>query len=476
MSGLVRAANLPKSRVRQAEDAPRTIAGDPVRRFLLVALGLLVLAVTVVLLAVVRAPQLSPEDEPAHADYAYQISHGHVPAKGSLIGPEIRYEWSCHGLGNAVSTGCDVPGGTFNSGAQNYTFGDPPVYYLATGLGARVLDAVVPGDRQFIDFGRTLGALWLFAAMLVLYLALRRFRVGWPWAAAAAALLPLCPGVLAASSTLTSDAPAAVGGAAALWLLAGMTVERRFGWLLPALVTLLATGTKILNGMPMLAVGAVAAAIALRERRRADRRAAMRAAVFSAAVAVSFAVVYLGWSRFQHGRGDPDWVNPNLNNGLPLKGSPAGDLLSNLFGSYQHLTTNYWLAPQINGETVTIWATLLGVVLAAAPLMVLATSRLRSWSWVLGVATFAGVTVVSLVVELEVYLENHRYFAIVSARYALSFLPWVIACLAVVVGRRRLLKSSVAFVGLGTAVLLLAETGLFSLGPALVERVPTLVG
>ena len=359
---------------------------------------------------------------------------------------------------------------------QDYVFGDPPVYYLATGLVARALAALVPGGDQFIDFGRGLGALWLFAAMIVLYLALRRFRVGWQCAAAAAALLPLCLGVLAAASTMTSDAPAALCGTTALWLLAGVIVERRLGWVLPAAVTVPATGTKILNGMPMLAVGAVAAGLALAALRRGDRPGARRAAVLSLAVVAAFLAVYLGWEFYQDGRGVPGWVNPNLGNGLPLTGSPAGDLLSNLFGTFQHLTTTYWLAPQINGESVTIWATLLSLLLGAAPLLVMVLSRARSWGWVLGLASFGGVSAVSLAVELEMLVENRQYFALVSARYALSFVPWLIACLAVVAGRLRLTKAGFAFVGLGAAVILLAETGLFTLGSALVDQATFLVG
>ena len=476
MSSVASAARLPGRLGRQAGSPPRAIAGDPLRRFVLVASGLLGLALTLVLLAVVRGPQLSPYDEPAHADYAYQIAHGSIPAKGSVIGPEIRYEWSCHGLGDSASDGCDVLNGDFGAGVQDYTFGDPPVYYFATGVIARAASAVAPAGDQFIDMSRGVGVLWLFGAMLVLYLALRRFRVGWQCSVAAAALLPLCPGVLGATSTVTSDAPAALCGSVALWLLAGITVQRRTGWLLPAILTALAAGTKILNAMPMLAVGVVAAGFAISALRRNDRPAALRSGAQSLAVFVSFLAVYFGWAFFQGGRGDPGWVNPNLDNGLPLIGSPAGDLLSNLFGTFQHLTTSYWLAPQINGESVTIWATLLGVLLAAAPLMVMAISRFRSWSWILGLAAFVGVAAVSLVVEFQMLVENNEYFALVSARYALSFIPWVIACLAVVVGRRRLTKTSLTFVGIGTAVILLAETGVFTLGPALVDQVSFLVG
>lgn len=476
MSSIARAAILPRPRGRQAAGEPRFVAGDPLRRFVLVSLSLLGLALTLVLLAVFRGPQLSPYDEPAHADYAYQISHGAIPAKGSLIGPEIRYEWSCHGLGNPPPAACDVIGGDFGAGTQDYVFGDPPVYYLTTGLVARALSAVIPGGDQFITTGRAIGALWLFAAMIVLYLALRRFRVGWKYAAAGAALLPLCPGVLAATSTVTSDAPAALCGSAALWLLAGLVVEERAGWALPALLTVLATGTKILNGLPMLAFGGVAGMLALFALRRGDRPGALRSAVVSASVVFSFLAVYLGWEIFQDGRGDPGWVNPNLANGQPLSGSPVGDVLSNLFDTFQHLTTTYWLAPQINGETVTIWATLLGVLLGAAPLLLMVISRRRSGNWALGLAAFLGVLAVSLAVELEMLVENREYFSLVSGRYALAFIPWVVACLAVVASRRRLTKTTYTLVGVGTAVILLAETGLFTLGPALVGQVSFLIG
>jgi hypothetical protein len=461
---------------RRERLSERVVLGEPLRRLALVALGLLAFASALVLIAVARGQQLSPVDEPAHADYAYAISHGAIPGKGSPIGDEIRYEWSCHGLGDTVKGRCDTVGGTYAAGAQDYTFGDPPLYYLTTGLIARGLDALIPGGHQFITLGRCVGILWLASAMLVLYLALRRFRVGWQYAAAAAALLPLCPGVLAASSTITSDAPAALSGAAALFVLARLTVERRTGWLLPAAVAALATGTKVLNAMPMLTVACVAFFLAVAAYRRGDKSEARRTAGVCAAIAAAFGLVYLGWSAFQSGRGQAGWVNPNKDNGIPLKGSAAGDLLSNVFGTYQHLATNYWLPAQINGETVVIWATLLGVLLGAAPLLVMAVSRTRSWGWTLGLAAFASVSLVPLVVEFQVYQDNGEYFASVAARYAMSFLPWMIACLAVVAGRRRLARTGFAFVGIGAAVLLLAETGLFTLGPALVSRVPFLVG
>jgi 4-amino-4-deoxy-L-arabinose transferase-like glycosyltransferase len=451
--------------------------GDPPYRLWRLVLLFAAISAAVVGLAVARGTQISITDEPAHADYAYAIAHGSVPAKGDLITDEIRYEWYCHDLRAATpQASCDAYPASFQAGAQDYTFGDPPVYYLVTGPVARLLDALVPGGHHFVTFARIIGAVWLFAAILVFYLALREFRVGWRYAALGALLLPLCPGMIASSSQITSDAPAALCGAAALWLLARITVGQRTGWVLPFVLTALATGTKILNGMPMLVVGAVTAVLAVQAARRRDWLSAGRQARVGAAVGAGFVGTYLGWLWFQSGRGQDGWSNPNAVDALDPTGSKAGDLLSNLFGTFEHLTTNYWLSDSINGETVVIWATLLGVLLVAAPLCVMTLSRSGSWSWVLGVATFGGISAVALVVEAQVYLTSHQFFAVVAGRYALSFLPWAIACLAVVATRRRMLRSGTALVAVGLTVLLLSESGLFTLGPALSSHTPFLVG
>jgi hypothetical protein len=62
----------------------------------------------------------------------------------------------------------------------------------------------------------------------------------------------------------------------------------------------------------------------------------------------------------------------------------------------------------------------------------MATTRIRSWAWQLGLGTAVGVSAVAVVVETQVFATSGRYFAIVTGRGAISFLPWVIACLAVV--------------------------------------------
>ena len=466
-----------RSRLR-ASARSQTTAREPLKRLLLVSLGLMGIAIALVFIAVARGPQISITDEPAHAGYMYMVANGEIPAKGSLVPQEIRYEWYCHNLqastGSSACTGFNPA--TFQAKQQVYTFGDPPVYYAITGFLDRAISPLVPGTHNFITIGRDLGALWLFGAMLVLYLAARKFRLAPPYAFAAAALLPLCPGVLASTSQITSDAPSALCGAIGLYVLARILIDKRMGLLLPFLAIVLTTGTKILNGMPLLIVGGVTLVIAAGSLYRRDWRAAVRPVLISAAVLLGFGLTYEGWNTYQNHRGVPNWVNPNLGDGVALHGSAIGDLLSNLFSTFQRLTNAYWMPASVNGETVVIWATLLSVVLASAPLMVMAVSRAQSWGWTLGLSTFVGITAVALAVEAQVFTANDQYFVNVVPRYALTFLPWAILCLVVVAARRRLLKSTYAFITLGLLVMLLAETGVFNLGPALVSNASYLVG
>jgi hypothetical protein len=223
-------------------------------------------------------------------------------------------------------------------------------------------------------------------------------------------------------------------------------------------------------------VGAVLGFIAVTAARRRDWTAAKRAGLTASVIFATFCGIYFAWTVWQSGRGVAGWVNPNRGNGQALTGSPVGDMLSNLFNTFQHLATMYQLQPQINGETVVIWATLLTVLFCAAPFMLMTASKAHSWGWLLGLATFVGVSAIAIVVQLQVFTANDEYFVLVSARYALAFIPWVVACLAVVASRRRLLRTSVGFVALGFSVMLLAELGLFTLGPALTSNANLLVG
>ena len=443
----------------------REVFGEPLARLLVVSGVLFVLAIGLVGMVVHRAPQLSIFDEPTHSDYAYQISHGHVPAKGSTIAPEILKEWSCHGYFDGSKlppcAGPPTPAILYPKLGQDYNFVHPPLYYAITGVIARVADAALPGNSHFITLARLVGSLWLFAAMLVLYLAVRRLGARWQLAAAAALLLPLCPQVLLASTTVTNDAPAALCGSLAVLMLARIMVQRKLGWIIPALVTGLSAATKVLNALPMLSLAAVIAVVAIIAWREDHRMQARKLALIVLGVIAATAIVYVGWAAFQAGRGVAGWKSPIQGiSDRPIVGSPVDDLFSTSLTGLQ-MISDFFVPDQLRSTWFTLWVRLLSFFAVAAPLVLLAVTQKREVERRLAGATLFGMVSYPIIVELQVYINGRNYFPSVPSRYGMSIIPLLIACLALAAHRLGMQRSMLTGVGVGAGVTLAAAAGLF---------------
>lgn len=459
-------------------DRRRFFGDTEPRTFLAVCLALFAVAAVLVLSAIARGKTLSLFDEATHADYAYRIAHGQIPARGTPLAPEILREWSCRGgvtglhLPPCDSSTPPVPS-QYPGRGEDYNFGHPPLYYAITGVIARGLGVFLPGPH-FITLARLVGLLWLFAAMVTLYAAIRRFGGGVLFAAAGAALLPLVPGVLHASSTVNNDAAAPLAGSIAALLLARLLIDGATGWLVPVLATFLVTATKVLNALPMLLVAAVCVVLAVSGDRAArwpihvslaHRRRQLL--VLAGGIVLAFLVVYQGWNLFQAHRGAQHWVSPVAGiSGRPIKGLPFAELFSTLFTGISMVITNYYLQPSVDGETITLWARLLAFVVIAGPLLVMVTSARRSARWIFGLGALAGLVAYPLAVELQAFVQSGEYFPSVAGRYGMSVVPWLAACLALACCARGAGRVLVAFSGIGFVVMTLAVTGVFSLGPA----------
>lgn len=454
----------PMSDVVVAPRADQSPVRYMLRRMVWVGAALAALSAALVGLAVIRAPQMSPFDEWTHADYAWRISHGQIPAAGTPVTPQILQQLACRGVAgySLHLPPCDQanpPPAAFPSRGEDYNFGHPPLYYGITGGLARLADTVVPGQHFFV-LARLVGLLWLWAAMLVLFLALRTFGAPWRYAAIGPALLPILPGVLRACSTVNNDAAAPLAGALALLVLARFFGQNRTGWLFPSTVTFLVAATKVLNVLPMIVVAAVFCVFAVVRRRAGDRAAARSMMLVVFGIAAASLVVYQGWALFQAGRGDPNWVSPVAGvSDRPVIGLPFRELTSTFLSGLSP-ESGYFLPSSINGEAMTLWARSLDVAIVAAPFMALVAWERRSTGWLVGVVTLVGLAAYPLVVELQVYLSTHRYFPLVNSRYGMSMETLAMACLALVVWKRGGLRLAVAGVLVGATVMLASVGGL----------------
>jgi hypothetical protein len=195
---------------------------------------------------------IGPKDELQHIDYADKVAHLEYPRFPEPIGQRPLREQACRRIDspfNAAVPPCDQPeydASQFQEGGLSTQTFHPPLYYVAVGIPARVV-AKVFGFDGLVGVERLLGAVWLGAALCLMYAAARRLGAD-PWITVALLLMVASTGqILYVHSTVSNDATAVFTGALCLWAVMRDKATWRTGALL-VLAGLVAGGTKITNG------------------------------------------------------------------------------------------------------------------------------------------------------------------------------------------------------------------------------------
>ena len=427
------------------------------------ACALVALAFSITLLGVLRATSFSLYDEATHVDYAWQIASGDLPFAGSQLAPEVLQEWSCRGLDGfddqIPPCGESHDASEYPLRGENYNFGHPPTYYALT-AGAAGLAEALPLGVTFMTAARLTGAIWLAAALVGLYGVLRLWRVPRVLSAGSAALLAAVPSVAHAASIVTNDAPGALTGVLALWVLTRVALQEKLGWLLPTLLAAFVASTKVMNAVAMLAVAAVVLGLAVVAFRAGERIRARSLLVIAAGIGAATAVVHVGWRIFQGGRGNPDWLSPVIGvNTRPTEGTPVDEWLPTLFEGFG-ITQTFWLQASLSSFAVFASAQLLALIMTAAPFVNVATLPVGDRRRLVGWAALVGCAVVPLIVQIQTYVNDEDYFPEISGRYGISLLPLTIGALAFVVHLRKWRVAPSLVVGACLVALFASFTGL----------------
>lgn len=184
-----------------------------------VAAGLVALALS---LAFIRTGTWSEFDEYTHFDYVVKVGEGlSLPPVNDLLGQTAIQTAVCgaapgfgvfaQACGAAIIDPTRMP----YAGASTAT-GYLPTYYLATGIGARIIEAL-PGDATWIDSARLMGALYLVIAALLVVGISRRLGAGTLVAVSAGVATAAMPMVLQQFSTVNNDSLAIVLSLAAVY-------------------------------------------------------------------------------------------------------------------------------------------------------------------------------------------------------------------------------------------------------------------
>ncbi len=444
---------------RSARRAPWS---DPWRLTVGVALLLAVVAGSLTLLSVANAPRFSLLDESTHIDYAWRASRFEITHTGQPFSDYTVEQWSCRGQFQVPLPPCgsDTPANEYPNRGEQYNAFHPPGYYVVTGISARALAAVSGVD--FVTAARALGAVWLWAAMFGLYLTMRYWRCRVRYATAAALLISLVPAVLHASSVVTNDAPAALSGVAALFVLGRVMVHRNEGWILPLALAAAAASTKVLNSLGLLVVAAVFLLVAVHRVRRNGWKPTVPLLRIVFGMVVAVMVIHLGWGFVQDARAVADYTSPieGISN-RPIHGLPFDEWLPTIVGGTS-LANNYYLDPEVSSSYLTAWATVLNLLLGVGPFMALAVFRKGTPRWLAGGTVLLGAATFPLLVQVMVVQGSYSYFANVPARYGMSLVPVAAAVLAMVAERKRLDRLSLAVVGVGLVVMVASVSGIAS--------------
>src|SRR5262245_1159313 len=212
---------------------------------------------------VAHNPQLSPIDEGAHLDYVVRATRGEIPRTGDRLTQQSAEIIACKGvqLDGLVLPKCgkqhyDVT--VFPSLGYQYEAQQPPAYYFATALGRPVM-AKVLGIDDYADSVRAVGFIYWSLGLLLLWAAMRVFRVE-PWCALAVLLLVACaPDVVTYTSIVSNDAASLLVGAACLLGIALAMRRPSTAWaIVLAALGIAAAFTKTSDMIPVVALAAFA--------------------------------------------------------------------------------------------------------------------------------------------------------------------------------------------------------------------------
>lgn len=437
--------------------APARVDARRTRRVDWILGALLVIASMLVgIVQVSEHKSVSPVDEYVYIDYLAKVPSEGIVRGGERTGDYARETLACRGvrlLGTYPPQLCrtadTAPDSSFPTGGTNSADIYTPFYFVITWVLAQPFHWV--GVSDLTNAGRLTGWIWLAAAAVLLYLSLRRLRVG-PLLSFGLGLLMV--GSLPAiwfNTYISTDAPTMLAGAAMLWGLLRFEDGARFRTLA---LTVLATVVTLFKLQNYGAVGVVAVVLLLRAAWQAfsvrgepfgarlrswitDRR--VLAAALMAVVPMVFEVLWLA-----------------LRNAIRV-GESVDQGISAPFGWKAFISEMFKLFtgpaegardPSALGPIGFILATVLSWVIVSGVLGAAVVERRGSVGESIAVSTFGIALLLGPVLAILTIAMAGYYFAL-PVRYGLSLLPFYLACAGMLYRRKPWVGNVVAVVGIG---------------------------
>lgn len=431
-----------------------------------VAVLIVIAAAGLVGLHVRAYTQISPIDELQHVDYLQKASRGQVVARGERVGGVAMREEACRGIdAPVVIPPCDAARlrpEQFQEAGYNTAYIHPPTYYGVSGILARFGQAL-PGLDGLVAAGRLTGAIWLAAAVALLWLAMGDLGVGLLARAVLLVVLASSPTVLHASATVNPDAMALLAGAGLLLALLRWEAGRWpafVPWVVAAAAILVKSTNVVAVGAAILYVVARHAQVQWSDRHRTDgttevaraaggttSRTAVRAdslrlvgGVIGAVALASVAWVAVQGAIAEVPNGDIPMVQRFEVDSISL-----GDIRGELGAGISPLQAPY--LPEVLRSSVILSAvTVVDAALLAGLAIAAVYARAGSRRPALAVASLLAMAA-SGPLFVIINFAFVGTFVQIPSRYGLSVIPFALAAVSVALERRALLVATAAYAG-----------------------------
>lgn len=410
-------------------------------------------------MTLIHSQATSPLDEWVFIDYTSKVFEQGYVHDGERVGELTNTIMACDGV---------IPGSTFgrcgddlSSNAQNLPYTGltaaaayTPAYFAVTRLLGLPFELV--GFDPMTSW-RLTGGFWLAAAVAVLVMTMRRWRIPGGTILPLGLLLISSPYAWWAHTFVSTDAPSLLVGASLLYISTRIRQGDSWGWVL-ALTAVLATALKVTN---LVAVGLAVLYligswlidwVRFRKQREQQIKSRLTQEVVWPLGSVLLSVgLQWGWSKFifataiQGERADQGISSPLSLSELGLQ---ATNFLSSVL-SYSPFT----------GHGHDFLFTPLAWILIAGVLGAIMVLQPTSDRWQIAAATFIAAIVMAPVLAIAVQVAQGSYFQL-SPRYGASLVPAFLLSTAFVL-RNRIARWSVGIysgglflVGLAAAFML----------------------
>ena len=402
------------------------------------------LMLAAVLVTVVHVPshtQISPIDEFVYIDYLAKVPDQPFVAQGEETGDFARRYFACAGVGGYFAPNKELCEGGDYSNDSEFPFGGKtsadiytPAYFYVTWALAQPLKMI---GFDTVDAGRFTGSVWLTAALVALFAAVRRLRVDrWINVSIGLFLAGSLP-VYWSNTFISTDATALLAGAGLLWLGIRAVQTKSHVVALPVFAVLV-TLMKLQNFMAVACVALflLLAAIAdVQKEKQRDTNSIRQWAThpltqLGVATGILPLIAQALWTVYRSSQALSS--TPDQQVGQPMS---MGALMMDGLRFLPNVLSGA-ASPQELGTRAAIIASLGTMLITAGVIALAVRGRKDEEGTLIAKATVITSLVGAPALAIASLLVSGVYFSM-PARYALSLVPFALACVALLFNNTR---------------------------------------